>query len=124
MSADSIALWTLVGYAVFGALIVLWRVVRCPEGWRRWLLYFIDALYCRLCCHWRADRACPFQDARPAIVIANHRSPLDPLFIWVGMTNRRPLECLTAREYFGKPGLQFILDTQRSIPVARDGKDM
>src|SRR5436189_2131409 len=105
MSADSIARWSLLGYAAFGALVVLWRALRCPEGWQRWLLYVVDALYSRLCFHWRADRPCPFLEARPAIVIANHRSPLDPIFIWTGMTNRRPLECMTAREYFGLPGL-------------------
>src|SRR6185295_17634787 len=81
-------------------------------------------LYCRLGYHWRANRACPFLNEHSAIIIANHRSPLDPLLIWVGMTNRRPLECLAAREYFGIPGLRFIFDTMRAIPVARQGKDM
>jgi 1-acyl-sn-glycerol-3-phosphate acyltransferase len=58
------------------------------------------------------------------LLIANHSSPLDPILIWVGVVDRRPIEFLTAKEYFGKPGLQFIFDSTHAIPVARDGKDM
>lgn len=124
MSVDDIARATLAGYVLALVSLVFWRAVFCPQGWRRWLLYVIDSLYCRLCFHWRSDRRCPFLNERSAIVLANHRSPLDPILIWVGMTNRRPLECLTAQEYFGIPGLQFIFDAMRAIPVARQGKDM
>ncbi|MBI3861691.1 MAG: 1-acyl-sn-glycerol-3-phosphate acyltransferase [Planctomycetia bacterium] len=123
MSADAIAGWTLAGYALALAGLVLWRALSHPRGWRTWLLYLIAALYSRLCFHWRANRPCPFVDATPALVIANHRCPLDPLLVWVGVANGRPIEFLTAQEYFGTPGLQFIFDTMHSIPVARDGKD-
>jgi 1-acyl-sn-glycerol-3-phosphate acyltransferase len=124
MSTDAIAGCTLGGYVLLLAGLVLWRAWRCPQGWRLWVLYLIDTLYCRLGFHWRADRRCPFIDEAPALIIANHRSPLDPMLIWVGVTNRRPLEFLTAREYFGIPGLQFIFDNLRAIPVARDGQDV
>jgi 1-acyl-sn-glycerol-3-phosphate acyltransferase len=124
MSADQIARATLAGYSLILAAIALWRAWRCPQGWRLWLLYVIDSLYCRLCFRWRANRRCPYLEERSAIIIANHRSPLDPLLIWVGMSNRRPLECLTAKEYFGIPGLQFIFSSTRAIPVERKGKDM
>ena len=124
MAADLIARWALAAYALVFAAIVVWRAWRCPQGWRLWLLYVIDSLYSRLCFHWRANRACPFLHEHSAIVIANHRSPLDPILIWVGVSNRRPLEYLTAREYFGIRGLQFIFDATRAIPVARDGRDM
>ena len=124
MASDTIARWALLGYALAFVAIVLWRALRCEQGWRLWLLYVIDSLYCRLCFHWRANRACPFLHEHSAIVIANHRSPLDPILIWVGVTNRRPLEYLTAREYFGIPGLQFIFEATRAIPVGRDGRDM
>jgi|SRR5579872_1950675 len=123
MPAEAIARWTLAGYAAIFISLVLWRALRCPEGWRLWLLYVIASLYSRLGCHWRASRRCPFLDERSAIVIANHRSPVDPILIWVGVTNLRPLEYLTAQEYFGIPGLQFIFGATRAIPVARDGKD-
>jgi 1-acyl-sn-glycerol-3-phosphate acyltransferase len=124
MSADSIAGWTLAGYFGCAVLLVVWRALACPEGWRLWMLHVIAVVYCKFGYHWRANRPCPFLDAHPGIVIANHRSPVDPMLIWAGVSNCRPIEFLTAGEYFGTPGLQFILDAQRSIPVARDGKDM
>src|SRR5262249_52256746 len=124
MSADDYGHLTLACYALFIAAFVLSRALRSPTGWRLWLLFVVDSLYCRLCFHWRSNGPCPFLHEHSAIIIANHRSPLDPLLIWVGMTNRRPLECLTAREYFGIPGLQFIFEATRALPVARQGKDM
>jgi 1-acyl-sn-glycerol-3-phosphate acyltransferase len=123
MTADSIATWILAGYALGFAALPVWSALRCSEGWNIWVLYVIANLYGRLCFHWRANRRCPFLNESPAIIIANHRSPVDPLLIWVGVSNRRPLEFLTAQEYFGIPGLQFIFETMRAIPVARDGKD-
>ncbi len=124
MSVDEIASATLAGYVLAFAGLVVWLALRCPQGWRLWMLHVIARLYARLCFHWRANRRCPYLHERSAIIIANHRSPVDPIFIWAGMTNRRPLECLTAQEYFGIPGLQFIFDSLRAIPVARQGKDM
>ena len=96
MAVDNIARATLAGYCLIFIAIILWRAWSCPQGWRLWLLYLIDSLYCRLCFHWRANRRCPFLEVSSAIVIANHRSPVDPNLIWAGMTNRRPLECLTS----------------------------
>jgi 1-acyl-sn-glycerol-3-phosphate acyltransferase len=121
---DSFARTVLAAYALIFCAVVAWRALRCPQGWRLWLLYVTDSLYCRLCFHWRANRRCPWLGERSAIIIANHRSPLDPILIWVGMTNRRPLECLTAKEYFGIPVVQFIFDATHAIPVERKGKDM
>lgn len=124
MPAETIACWTLAGYCLFFAGLVLWHALRCPQGWRLWVLHHIDVAYCRLCHHWRANRPCPFLDASPAIIIANHRCVLDPGLIWAGVTNRRPLEFLTAGEYFGNPVLSFIFRALRAIPVARNGRDM
>ncbi|MBS0262654.1 MAG: 1-acyl-sn-glycerol-3-phosphate acyltransferase [Planctomycetes bacterium] len=124
MSADTIAGATLAGYGLLLAGLVVWRAWRCPQGWQRWLLYLIATLYCRLCFRWRANQHCPFQNEPAALIIANHRSPIDPVLIWIGVFNRRPLEFLTAQEYFGIHGLKFIFEHMRAIPVARDGKDM
>jgi 1-acyl-sn-glycerol-3-phosphate acyltransferase len=123
MSADAIAGATLAGYFLLLIGVVLMRAVRCPQGWQRWLLYLIATLYCRIGFRWRANRRCPFMDEPSALIIANHRCPLDPVLIWVGVFNWRPLEFLTAQEYFGIAGLQFIFEHMRAIPVARDGKD-
>jgi 1-acyl-sn-glycerol-3-phosphate acyltransferase len=124
MSGDAFARATLAAFALILCAVVLCRAWRCPQGWRLWLLYVINSLYCRLAFHWRANRRCPWLEERSAIIVANHRSPLDPLLIWVGMTNRRALECLTAREYFDIAGLRFIFQSTHAIPVERKGKDM
>src|SRR5262249_19672298 len=110
MSPEIIAGWTLVGYLVLGLILVIRSAVRAPEGWQLWVLYVIAALYGRLGFRLRSNRPCPFLEARPALLIANHRGPVDPALIWIGVTNQRPLEFLTAREFFGTPGLQFIFD--------------
>jgi 1-acyl-sn-glycerol-3-phosphate acyltransferase len=124
VSVDIIARMTLGAYCLIFIGAVLWRAVCCPMGWRLWLLSVIANLYGRLCFHWRANRSCPFLNTVPAIIIANHRGPLDPVLLWIGVTNYRPVEFFTAQEFFGTPGLQFIFETMRSIPVARDGRDM
>ncbi len=124
MSAEMIGYWTLAGYCALLALVIVWDAVRCPQGWQLWLLHHIDVAYARICHRWRANRPCPFQDAPSAIIMGNHRCVLDPGLIWAGVTNRRPVEFLTAAEYFGIPVLSFIFTTMRAIPVARNGRDM
>src|SRR5260370_42708938 len=56
--------------------------------------------------------------------MGNYRSVMETGLIWAAMTNRRPLEFLTAGEYFGIPVLSFVLRALRAIPVARNGRDM
>lgn len=124
MPPDRIAQLTLVAYGLLFAALPVWRAWRDPLGWQVWLLYRIGTLYGRFCFRWRANRPCPFEHVSPAIIIANHRSPLDPLLIWIGVLSGRPLGFLTAREYCEQPGLRFINKHMESIPVARDGKDM
>lgn len=124
MDPDRIAQATLAAYLLLAGVLIVWRARRCPYGWRPWFLYGVGALYGRLCFHWRANRECPFREDQPAIVIANHRSPLDPLALWVGMSNKRPIGFMMAKEYYGITGLKFICSSLESIPVERDGKDM
>ena len=124
MDSELTAQLTLAAYVLIAIAVVLWRAVRHPQGWQRWLLYAIAAIYSRFCFGFRPNRIGPFLEAKPAIVIANHRSPLDPLFLWAGQINCRPIGFMTAREYCETPGLRFITHHMESIPVARDGKDM
>lgn len=124
MDPDRIAQATLATYLVAAGALIVWRGRSCPHGWKPWFLYAVGALYGRFCFHWRANRKCPYLEAHPAIVIANHRSPLDPLALWVGMSNKRPIGFMMAKEYYNLRGLKFICHNLESIPVERDGKDM
>lgn len=58
----------------------------------------------------------------PVIVVANHRSYLDPFF--VAVLTRRPIHFLMAREYYELPVLGWIFRGLRCIPVNRDGNDL
>jgi 1-acyl-sn-glycerol-3-phosphate acyltransferase len=58
----------------------------------------------------------------PAILVCNHTSPMDPLFIQSMCT--RPIVWMMAREYYEMPGLHWIYKQIEAIPVARSGRDM
>lgn len=124
MLPESFALLTLVAYGLLAIVLIVWRAASCPVGWRLWVLHAIARMYACCCFHWRSNRRCPFLHARPALLVVNHRSPLDPLFITADVDNNRPLGFMMAREYYDVRGLRFINTSQECIPVARDGKDL
>jgi len=130
MDSERIAQLTLATYAVLAAIIVAWQILRCPGGWRVSVLYFIDRLHCSMVFHWRSNRRCPLPAKGPAIVIANHRSPADPMILWMNNHLRADgsdvctISFLMAREYYKIPGLRFICEAMQSIPIDRDGQDM
>jgi len=130
MTPDVAAIWTLAAY-LLTAIGIVYRQTRhrCCD-WQVCLLYTITRMYIPLMYHWRSDRICPFPEEGPAIIIANHRSPVDPMLIWtnhhrVGRSGRiRVIRFLTAKEYFDIPVIGWICRTMQSIPVARDGRDI
>ncbi|NOX53435.1 MAG: 1-acyl-sn-glycerol-3-phosphate acyltransferase [Planctomycetes bacterium] len=132
MDAD---LWGLIAlglYALVAGAIVFIQPARCPEGWAIWWLYVVHRLYVPNVFHWRANGRCPFPPEGPAIIIANHRSPVDPLMIWMNhhLTPRgkgpiRVIGFVMAREYYEQPGvIGWICRAMQSIPIERDGKDV
>jgi 1-acyl-sn-glycerol-3-phosphate acyltransferase len=58
----------------------------------------------------------------PAILVCNHTSPMDPLFIQ--SVCPRPIIWMMAKEYYEMPGLHWIYKQIEAIPVARSGRDM
>lgn len=58
----------------------------------------------------------------PAILIANHRSGLDPAAL--GIATRRKIRFLMAREYYEVPFLRWAYRMLECIPVNRDGNDL
>lgn len=57
----------------------------------------------------------------PAIVVANHISPLDPLLIQA--LTKRHIRWMCAREYTQIPGTAWFWQEAKVIPVGRDGRD-
>ncbi len=129
------------GLFAIGSAVALWsRAGRCPHGRLVWLLYVMAIpLTGGL---WRAtrNRPCPFpkgpsrpgegDEASPtaALVVANHRSPGDPMLLWSRHADApeqiRPIAFLMARELYDVPKLQWFYDALDTIPVARSGRDM
>lgn len=63
----------------------------------------------------------PAPPGRGAVLIANHRSSIDPFF--VQMTLRRPSHWMVAREYFQHPVFGWFLRHCEAIPAGRGGVD-
>jgi 1-acyl-sn-glycerol-3-phosphate acyltransferase len=130
MDSETAAKLTLAVYGASAIAAVLWQALRCEVGWQAWLLYCVERVYIGIGYRWRANRRCPFPQDGPAIIIANHRSPIDPLLVWMNshLTGDRPrirvIGFMTAREYCEKPGVSWICKHVRCIPVERSGKDM
>lgn len=131
MDPDFTAQLTLIGYAILGAILIAWQALRAECGWQAWILYATERIYIPLMFHWRSNRRCPFPARGPAVIIANHRSPVDPLLLWMnhhlGEHGRKPiriLSFLTAREYSEVPVVSWICRVTRIIPVDRGRADM
>lgn len=133
MTADQVAQLVLLSYVGVAAGLFWTSKHRCRNDWRVWLLYLINRLYIGLVFQWRSNGRCPFPDEGGALILANHRSPLDPQLIWMNHHLRhderarsiRVIGFLMAREYFEQPGLVgWISRAMCSIPVERNGHDM
>jgi 1-acyl-sn-glycerol-3-phosphate acyltransferase len=130
MTRDASAILALLTYLAIGVGLIAWQFRRSGVGASTWFLWAVERLYVPLMFHWRANGRCPFPAEGGALVIANHRSPVDPLLIW--MNNHlgpRPHGCrvigfLMAREYYEIPGLKWVGRAMQCIAVNREGKDM
>lgn len=73
---------------------------------------------------WRAQirGAFPIASDQGAVVVCNHRCPLDPSLIM--LTIPRAIHWMVAREYCESPALRWLLRTCEVIPVRRGGVDM
>lgn len=130
MSPELAAQLTLALYLVAAAIAVT-RSVRGCDDWRLWALHIIARFYTPLMFRQRIRQRCPFPVHGAALIIVNHRSPVDPILVFSGSPLKREghsvrrLEFLTATEYCNLGGfLSFVTRTMQVIPVDRDGRDM
>jgi 1-acyl-sn-glycerol-3-phosphate acyltransferase len=130
MSADGAAIIALILYAAVAAAIFGVGAYRSCEDWQSWVLMMIARPYASFMYQMRIRQLCPYPKGG-ALVLVNHRSPLDPLFIFssskcgIDGDHVRVVEFLTATEYVELGGvIGWICKYMRSIPVDRDGQDM
>jgi 1-acyl-sn-glycerol-3-phosphate acyltransferase len=131
MAAEFAACATLVTYLAVAGAVVLRTAWRCDRDWRLWLLHVISRFYTPLVFRQRIRQRCPFPVDGGALIIVNHRSPVDPILVFSGSPLkadgyrvRRP-EFLTASEYCTFGGFRgFVTRTMQVIPVDRNGRDM
>ncbi len=97
-----------------GLLIIYYRRQPLPVGSA--IARRLAAVYMELIHRWRRGNACRIPVTGPAIVAANHNSPLDPLAVGIG-SRRRLVRFLIARETYNLPILKNFFSALGFIPV-------
>lgn len=131
MSPDRSAQLALAVYVLIAAALMVRNRYASGLTWSAWFLYMVQRAYSGLWLHWRSNRRCPFPSVGPAIIYANHRSPIDPMMIWTnhhlvpsGTGKKRVIGFLMAREYYELPVIGWICRSVESIPADRNGRDI
>lgn len=113
-------IWMVMLYgAILG--IAVWSIRRSPYTPAQSLLYFANVLLTRLL--WRAStpRSLPIKPGQGAVIIANHRSSIDPFFIQ--LSAGRVVHWMVAQDFFGHAMIGRFLKFCQSIPTRRSGID-
>ncbi len=115
----------------FTAAVLTSRAARCNAGWRAWICYRVAMIYNFLRPRCTATNACTYPEHGPAIIVANHTSPADPLLLWIRHFSQfrkprlRVIGYMMAKEYYTRGGLlTWICKAMECIPVERNGQDM
>ena len=132
MNSEVVSVLTLCVYAAAVVILTVRNVRVYGDGFCVWFLYLVQRLYAGIMFRWRSDRPCPLPAKGGALVVANHRSPVDPVMIWQNShirperseREKRTISFLTASEYFEIPVVGWLIRTMQAIPVDRDGQDM
>lgn len=69
----------------------------------------------------RVRGAFPLRPGRGAVIVCNHRSPIDPAF--VALVTDRIVHWMVAKEFYLRLTLSWFFRICRSIPVSRAGMD-
>jgi 1-acyl-sn-glycerol-3-phosphate acyltransferase len=86
------------------------------------VLWWLNRGYCVAIHHLVNLNEAPLPEHGPAILVANHASPVDNLMLQAGC--HRVLGFMVAREFFEAPVIRTFCQILRCIPVRRDGRDL
>jgi len=114
----AIAFLTLVLVAF---VVLLWSDYRrCHFTPLQYVFWWVARSFGRLL--WRATiPEFPLPPGRGAVVVCNHRSSVDPIF--VQSVVRRPVHWMVAKEYHASKAFGWFLTMCETIPVSRGGID-
>lgn len=114
------AIWLCI--LIFGAIVYAVTVARASDYdfWES-ALYLPTYLMGRLLWRVHFTNAAPSELKSGALLVANHRSSVDPFF--VQLAARRRVHWMVAREYVEHPVFGLILKAAQVIPTNRSGMD-
>ena len=116
-----LAIGLLVGLTAL-VIFAVWRdCQRTGQVLAVYLAFRVLWPYCKLLHDFRPRGPDPLPPQGPAILIANHTSPADPLFLQCA--TRRLISFLMAREYYNLTFVGWIFRLNDTIPVNRTGRD-
>lgn len=136
MTANAIAISVLAAYLAIAAGLIFWQAYCAKAGPMAWFLYAAERIVCGLLWRVRAvspdgqPARCPFPADSGALIVANHRSPADPVILWQNHHMASPageirmIRFLMAREFYNMRGLRWFYRAMKSIPVTRGGQDV
>ena len=111
--------------AILGLLLAGWIVAelrRSPFTPAQSPLYSVNYVVSRVLWRTRIEGSLPIPTGRGAVILCNHRCPLDPSFI--AMAVPRVVHWMVAREYCEHPAMRWLLRLCEVIPVNRGGIDI
>jgi 1-acyl-sn-glycerol-3-phosphate acyltransferase len=116
-----VAVVVLVGLVAMAAVsfVVWWR--RSPLTFVQSLMWSVNFLIAKLVWRTRIEGELSVRPGQGAVIVANHRSSVDPSFIQICV--RRVVYWMVAREYCEAPFLGGLLRAFQVIPVGRGGVD-
>lgn len=111
--------------------VILWRVKWSRVSWQAWVCYQIAVIHRLLFSRCKQNNSCTIPESGPAVIVANHTSPVDPILLWTKhfaafqQPHLRVIGYMMAREYYEfSRVIRWFCRAMESIPVARDGRDV
>ncbi len=121
-TTDLLAIGVLAALGLLLLAAIAQQVRRSHYTLAQSAIYGLNSLVSRIL--WRAEIRghIAIADGQGALIVCNHRGPIDPAFIQL-MTGRRVVHWMVAKEYCVNPALAWFFRTCQAIPVGRGGVD-
>ena len=123
-SPEDTTLIALIVLTAMGSAVVLHAVAllwQSPFSLLQSLLFGLNYLMTRILWRARVVGELPLLDGEGGVIVANHRCPADPSFVYLATS--RKVHWMVAREYCLHPAGAWFFRATESIPVGRGGID-